>query len=191
MLMTGVVMNSPVAAKTTALSDLKDFNIDNVKSSDKGKAFDPNHWAYKTLRNVTNKYGVLIGRPGETFDGTKPISRNEAAIILVNLMGKVEDENIKVSDADKAKIEILQQELSGEIAHLSGRVAALENDVTQLKGTVSNIDQSNKKTLKTAFGEDFKLTGWIQAGYTAIPKKGSSDYSPNFGLPYGELAISG
>lgn len=190
-LLAGLAVNLPVYAKNTALNDIKDFSIDNVKSTDKGKAFDPNHWAYRTLKNVTDKYGVLIGKPGENFDGTKPISRNEAAIILVNLMGKVEDHNIKMSEADRAKVEILQQELGGEIAKLSGRVEAIEKSVTELKGSVSNIEESNKKTLKTAFGEDFKLTGGVQAGYTAIPKKGSSDYSPNFGLPYGEVTISG
>jgi hypothetical protein len=193
-LIAGLAVNLPAFAKTTSVSDLKDFSIENTKPSDKGKAFDTNHWAYRTLKNVTDKYGVLIGRPGENFDGTKPISRNEAAIILVNLMGKVEDRNIKMSEADKAKIEILQQELESDIAKLSGRVATLENSVTELKGTVATIQESNQKTLKTAFGEDFKITGGIQAVYTAMPKRGegaNTAYTPNFGLPYGELTVSG
>jgi len=178
-LLVGLSCNLPVEAKSVALNDLKDFSIDNVKQADKGKAFDSNHWAYRTLKNVTDKYGVLIGKPGENFDGTKAISRNEAAIILVNLMG------------DRAKIEILQQELGGEIAKLSGRVAAVETSVTELKGSVSNLEDASKKTWKSAFGEDFKITGGLQAGYTAMPVKGADGYSPNFGLPYSELAISG
>ncbi len=190
-LMVGLFCNLPALAKSVALNDLNDFTIDKVKPSDKGKAFDPNHWAYKTLKNVTDKYGVLIGRPGESFDGTRPISRNEAAIILVNLMGKVQEQNMKVNEGDKAKIEILQQELGGEIASLTGRVEAVEKSVAELKGSVSNIEESSKKTWKNAFGEDFKITGGLQAGYTAIPCKGADGYSPNFGLPYSEVAISG
>lgn len=190
-LMVGLFCNLPALAKSVALNDLNDFSIDKVKPSDKGKAFDPNHWAYKTLKNVTDKYGVLIGRPGESFDGTRPISRNEAAIILVNLMGKVQEQNMKVNEGDRAKIEILQQELNGEIASLTGRVEAVEKSVAELKGSVSNIEESSKKSWKNAFGEDFKITGGLQAGYTAIPKRGSSDYSPNFGLPYGEVTFSG
>jgi len=190
-LLVGVSFNLPVVAKSVALNDLNGFSIDSVKQTDKGKAFDPNHWAYKTLKNVTDKYGVLIGKPGESFDGTKPISRNEAAIILVNLMGKVEDQNMKVTEGDRAKIEILQQELGGEIAKLSGRVEAVEKSVADLQGSVSNIEESSKKTWKNAYGEDFKITGGLQAGYTAMPVKGEDGYSPNFGLPYSEVAISG
>lgn len=190
-LLVGLSCNLPVIAKSVPLSDLNNFSIDKVKSTDNGKAFDPNHWAYKTLKNVTDKYGVLIGKPGENFDGTKSISRNEAAIILVNLMGKVEDQNLKLSEGERAKIEILQQELVGEINRLSGRVDAVEKSVAELKGSVSNIEESSKKTWKNAFGEDFKITGGLQAGYTAIPVKGADGYSPNFGLPYSEVAISG
>jgi hypothetical protein len=190
-LLVGLSCNLPTAAKSVALNDLKDFSIDRVKPADNGKAFDPNHWAYKTLKNVTDKYGVLIGKPEENFDGTKPISRNEAAIILVNLMGKVEDQNTKLNEGDKAKIEILQQELSGEINKLSGRVEAVEKSVAELKGSVSNIEESSKKSWKNAYGEDFKITGGLQAGYTAMPVKGADGYSPNFGLPYSEVAISG
>jgi len=190
-LLVGVSCNMPVFAKSVALNDLNDFSIDRVKSSDKGKAFDSSHWAYRTLKNVTDKYGVLIGKPGENFDGTKSISRNEAAIILVNLMGKVEEQNMKVSEVDRAKIEILQQELSGEINRLSGRVEAIEKSVANLQGSVSNIEESSKKTWKNAYGEDFKITGGLQAGYTAMPVKGADGYSPNFGLPYSEMALSG
>lgn len=190
-ILVGLAINLPADAKSVALNDLKDYSIDNVKPSDKGKAFDSNHWAYRTLKNVTDKYGVLIGRPGENFDGTRPISRNEAAIILVNLMGKVEDQNIKLNDGEKAKIEILQQELSGEINRLSGRVDAVEKQVVELKGSVSNIEESSKKTWHNLYGEDFKITGGLQAAYTAMPSKGDDGYSPNFGLPYSEIAISG
>jgi len=190
-LLVSMAFNMPVSAKSVSLDDLKEYSIQNVKPSDKGKAFDSNHWAYKTLKNLTDKYGILVGRPGESFDGSKPLSRNEAAVILVNLVGQVEERNMKMSEADKAKIEIIQQELSGEIAKLSGRVAAVENDVAQLKGSVSNLEDSNKKTIHNMFGEDFKITGGLQAGYTAVPVKGEEGYSPNFGLPYSELAISG
>lgn len=190
-LLVGLSVNLPVCAKSVALNDLNDFSIDKAKYADKGKAFDPNHWAYRTLKNVTDKYGVLIGKPGENFDGNKPISRNEAAIILVNLMGKVEEQNLKLNEGDRAKIEILQQELGGEIAKLSGRVAAVENSVAELKGSVSNLEDANKHTWKNAYGEDFKITGALQAGYTAIPTKGVDGYTSNFGLPYSEVAISG
>jgi len=190
-LILGIGLSTQALAKSVALDDLQDFSIDNVKISDKGKAFDSNHWAYKTLKNVSYKYGILVGKPEEALDGNKPISRNEAAIILVSLMGKIEDKNIKMNEADKAKIEILQQELNGEINRLSGRVDAVEKSVSEVQGKVANLEDQSKGTWHTAFGQDFKLTGGLQAGYTAVPVKGEENYSPNFGLPYSEIGISG
>lgn len=190
-LLLSLSLNFTVNAENTSLDDLKEFSLRNVTASDKGKAFDSNHWAYKTLKNITDKYGILVGKPGESFDGMKPLSRNEAAVILVNLMGKVEEQNMKVTAADKARIEILQQELSGEMNRLSGRVAVLENDVADLKGSVSRIEASEKKSWTNAFGEDFMLTGGLQAAYTGAFNSGVDGYSPNFGLPYSEVTITG
>lgn len=190
-LLLGLSASSQMYAKSVALGELKNFSIENTKPSDNGKAFDPNHWAYRTLKNVTDKYGVLMGKPGEKFDGKQSISRNEAAIILVNLMGKIEEQNTKVNEADRAKIEILQQELGNEMNRLSGRVAMIEKDVAELKGSVSTLQASEKKALTTMFGEDFKLTGGLQAAYTGALSRGADGYSPNFGLPYSEVTITG
>jgi len=190
-LLTGLVLNLPVSAKNVSLSYLNDFSIEDVKSSDKGKAFDQNHWAYKTLKNVTAKYGVLIGRPEYKFNGSLPISRNEAALILVSLLGKIEEHNLRLAEADRAKIEILQEELGGEIKKLTGRVAEVEGKVASLQGSVERLEGESKKNFKTAFGENFKITGALQAGYTARTKRGADNYSPNFGIPYSEVAFSG
>ena len=190
-LLTGMTLSMPSIGKNVALGDLKEFSLSNVKPSDSNKIFDSNHWAYKTLKNITEKYGVLTGKPSDTFVENKPISRNEAAIILVNLMGKIQEQNLKIEEGDLARIEILQQELNSDIDRLSGRVALIEKDITELKGSVSRLEASGQKAWTNAFGEDFKITGGLQAAYTGAFQRGEDGYSPNFGLPYSEVSFSG
>lgn len=190
-LLVGITCMEPVWAESISLEDLKGFSVENVKPSDKGKAFDKSHWAYKTLQNISQKYGLLVGKPDEKFNGNTPVSRNEAAVILVNLIGKIEEQNLKLSEAEKAKIEILQQELNGEIQKLLGRVTNLELSVTELKGRVSNVEESGKKNWKFNYGENFKVTGGLQANYYANFQRGANPVPDNFSIPYGEITFSG
>ena len=118
-------ISAPVMAQTS-LKDIQDLPSAAYVPANPEKAFDQKHWAYKTLQDVTKKYGLLIGESSEKFDGNKPITRNEAAVIFVNLMGKIEQDNLTLSEAEKARLEILKSELNNEIQKLAGRVDKLE-----------------------------------------------------------------
>lgn len=174
---------SPVYAKTTALQDLQDLPgpARTITSQD---AFGPNHWAYKTLANVSRKYGLVIGQAGEKFDGNKPLTRNEAAVLLVNLAGKIQQDNVTLSDAEKAQMEILKEELSADVAKLAGRVDKLE-------ATVSKIQASDKKNVKFAYGDSYQVTTGIQTRYTGMMKQGSSATPDNFKLDLAEFGLQG
>jgi len=189
-----LVLNSPVLAKTISLNELQNSQA-NFKPAVNitAKEVNSGHWAYKSLENITGKYGLLVGDAGEKFDGSRPLTRNEAAVILVNLIGKVEQERININDAEKMQIDILKNELSEEITALTGRVAVLEDTVCKLQGTVSNIEKSNTKTLKYSFGEDFKINGGMQLRYNGIAQKGadSGTFSPNFSIPLSDIRFSG
>lgn len=190
-LMAAVVINVPVMAKTVTLADLQDLPKATSPVIDPAKAYSNNHWAYKTLENITKKYGLAMGDPKEKLDGTKPLTRKDAAIILVNLVGKIEQDKIDMSEAEKAQVAILKQELKAEINELVGRVATLETTVDTLKGSVSNLEESNSHNFKYDFGKDFKIGGDLQAQYIGKIKKGDQDYPTNFGIPYTEIFVTG
>ena len=187
-----VMSINPAFAAIVTVSELQDAPlVNNTNLSDPSKAFDKDHWAYKTLENVTKKYGLLVGKPEEKFDGTRPLSRNEAAILLISLVGKIEQNKDELNEAEKAQIDILRQELKGEMQSLTGRVENLESSVATLKGSVSRLEDADKKDWKFDFGEKFKINGAFQTRYTGITRKGADNYVPNFRIPLAEFTLSG
>jgi len=191
-LLLALSFNLPVCAKNVTLQELQqDVLPANVNMNDSNKSFTKDHWAYKTLENVTKKYGLLVGKPEEKFDGNKPLSRNEAAILLVSLVGKIEQDNYELTEAEKVQVDILRQELTSEINGLTGRMETLENSVESLKGTVSNLEEADKNAWQHSFGEKFKINGALQGKYTGNFERGSDNYASNFGIPYTELDFTG
>ena len=184
------MVSLPGYAKTITLQELQDLKYSNTQVS-AGKSFNNNHWAYKSLENITKKYGLLVGKPGEQFDGNKPLTRNEAAVILVNLTGRIEQDKVELTEAEKTQVDILRQELGGEIQTLAGRVATLEESVDTLKGSVANLEESDKNSWQHSFGENFKINGTFQARYSGVTRKGSTVYPSNFRIPLAEFALSG
>ncbi|MDD3014278.1 MAG: porin [Candidatus Gastranaerophilales bacterium] len=179
------------SAKVCTLQDIQDLPSAQKPAVDTSKSFSNDHWAYKTLENVSKKYGLMLGKPGDKFDGQAALTRNEAAVILVNLNGKIEQENLQLSDSEKAQIEILKQELQGETQKLVGRVDNLEGSVNALKGSVTNLQASDKKNLKYGFGQDMKIAGGMQTMFNGSIQRGDDNYAPNFSIPLIEVNVSG
>jgi phosphate-selective porin len=182
----------------TSLKDIQDTPVINVTKAEVDKAFDQNHWAYKRLENITKKYGLLMGKPGDAFDSKQPLSRGEAALLLVNLIGKIEKDSIKISDLEKDQLDILKEELTSEIQKMAGRVEELETSVNTLKGTVATIDNRVGKVEETAskawlhpYGENFKLSGDLSFLYNGNFKRGSDQHLRNFDIDGSSLNVSG
>lgn len=191
-ILTFLINTCPVFAKNISLNELESSQAKYIPAVNiTSKDFNNGHWAYRSLENITRKYGLLIGEVGEKFDGSRPLTRNEAAVILVNLIGKVEQDRVNLDESEKTQIGILKNELSEEITALTGRVAVLEDNVQKLQGTVSKIENADKKSIKYGFGEDFKLSGAFQFKYAGNIQKGADNYNPNFSVPYSEVRISG
>lgn len=187
-----VLSSQGVWAKATSVQEIQDMSAVNTQKNDSDKIINKDHWVYKTLEDITKKYGLLMGRPNDKFNDTGNLSRREAAFILVNLVGKIQQDNLQLNEAEKAQLNILKQELHGEIEQLTSRVAAVETSVDSLKGNVSKLEESDKKTWKLDYGENFKINGGLQAQYTgAISKKADDNYPTNFSLPYSEINFNG
>ena len=190
-LLLGTAFNLPAFAGSSTLQEIQDLPSGNATVADPAKAFDKDHWAYKSLKNISEKYGLLVGKPDEKFDGSKPLTRNEAAVILVNLTGKIEESNAALTESEKTQLDILRQELKSETQKLTGRVAALETSVDSLKGSVSKLEETDKKQWQYGFGEKFKINGIFQAKYAGNIRKGADNYPSNFSIPLSEFDFSG
>ncbi len=189
-LVAAVSLSTPTFAQTS-LQDIQDLPSAKIRKIDPSKGFDHSHWAYKTLQNVSKKYGLLIGKPGEKFDGQKALTRNEAAVMLVNLVGKIEEDNIRLNTAEKAQLDILRNELRAETQKLVGRVAAVETSVNSLKGRVTELEKEDEHAVRVGFGKNVELTGGLQFVYAGVMKNSDSTYSSNFSIPVTEFGIKG
>lgn len=187
-----LAFNTNVLAKSITLKELQNSQANYIPAVDvTSRDFDTNHWAYKSLESITEKYGLLIGDAGNKFDLSKALTRNEASVILVNLIGKIEQDKINLDESEKIQIGILKNELSQEINALTGRVATLEGSVDKLQGSVTKLETNDKNSLKYGYGENFKLGGAFQFKYAGNVQKGADNYSPNFSIPYSEFKITG
>jgi hypothetical protein len=183
-------------AKSISLSELQSSQANfkpavNITARD----FNSDHWAYKSLEGITRKYGLIVGNAGEKFDGSKPLTRNEAAVILVNLIGKVEQDRISLDASEKTQIDILKNELDQDIAALTGRVATLEKRTDALQASVTKVETNDSLNLKTTYGKNMKLSGAVQGRYNGIfaGRDGGDPTTsqPNFSIPYSDLMLTG
>ena len=176
----------PVNAQNIAMQDLQNSS---ATSSVKNKSND--FGAYKTLENLSEKYGLQLGKAGGKFDKNKPLSRNEAALLLVNLVGKIDQDKIELTDSEKAKLDVLKEELNQEIKELESKLAVVDSSVTALKGSVSQLQDSDKKSLKVDYGKDFKINGALQGQYSGLFGSNNGPDPTSFYLPIADLTVSG
>lgn len=112
--------------------------------ADEMRDLSSNHWSYKAIEALTEKYGVMSGYPDKTFRGSRNMTRYEMAAALYKVMTKVEEliatanrgQETNSSNAvstvtkeDLATISLLQKEFRDEIAQLRGKVDALSAKV--------------------------------------------------------------
>ena len=119
-----------------------------------------NHWAYKAIEALSEKYGVMTGYPDKTFKGAKNITRYEMAAALYKVMTKVEELIAKankmsvdstptnttstassINKEDLETLKLLQKEFRTELDDLSGKVEMLsqkleKNNKIKLGGEV-------------------------------------------------------
>ena len=175
-----VFATAPAVAGKTNFSELEKETL-KIATGDKN-AIDSDHWVYTNLKTISKKYGLLIDPSENKLNGNSPLTRNEAAVLLVNLTGKIEQDRVELTEAEKTRIEILKSELNKELTSLAGRIEKLETSVTNLEA---------KKTVGFAHAESLKLMGAIQAQYTGNFGKGLDRRASNFSIPVVDISLKG
>ncbi len=181
-----VFVGLPATSKTLTLQDLQDLpsSAPVVRSKD---VVNKHHWAYKRLVNISSKYGL------DVRNGKKALTRDEAAVLLVNLVGKIEQEKINLSESERAQVQILKEEFGQELTIMAERIANLQASVDSLKGSVSKMGKSDGKTLTHYYGKNFKIGGVLQARYDGNLQDGDHHgvTGKNFSVPLAEFRFKG
>jgi hypothetical protein len=112
----------------------------------------PDHWAYRAIRDLAERYGVMEGFPDRTFRGNKTVTRYELAAALTKVMQRM-DQVVKPGTAapaprpvaptaaavDKATVEKLKAEFKAELAGLETRVEKNETALKALQDSVAKL----------------------------------------------------
>jgi hypothetical protein len=118
----------------------------------------PDHWAYKAIQQLTERYGVMDGYPDATFRGTRTVTRYELAAALTRVMQKLATgaqaaqaspppaaaspgpaASPVLADEDRATVERLRLEFKQELGALDGRLKASEESLKGLQDKLGKM----------------------------------------------------
>jgi hypothetical protein len=131
-----------------------------------------NHWAYRAIRELMERYGIMEGFPDATFKGNQPVTRYELAAALVKVMARMEQIEIQkslgntpfkgstpaVSPADKAAVLKLQTEFKTELDALQTQLQKDEGSLTDIQTKLSKL-VSLDGDFQTIYADDFLDAG--------------------------------
>ena len=105
----------------------------------------PNHWAYKSIKELSQEYNILGGFPDGTFRGNRNITRYEAAAMIAQLVRKFDEvaaKSGKGGTVNKAALDKLRKEFKSELEDLQSEVKKLAKDQQDLQ---KDLDETQDK----------------------------------------------
>src|SRR2546428_5045100 len=118
------------------------------------------HWAFDAIAELAAK-GIIEGFPDGTFKGDRGVTRYEVAMIVARILARIEAIKIpapaaaapapRVTRADVQTIQRLVNEFRAELAALGVRVTAVEEELTALKQSTSNVKVTGNARIRYYF----------------------------------------
>ncbi|MDB5097969.1 MAG: cyanobacterial porin [Cyanobacteria bacterium RYN_339] len=115
----------------------------------------PDHWAYKAIQQLVEKYGVMEGFPDSTFRGTKTVSRYELAAALTKVMLRMDavaaarpagaptapaPKSVpQVTPQDTASVDKLKTEFKTELDAIAGRLDKDEASIKEIQDKLAKL----------------------------------------------------
>lgn len=131
----------------------------------------PNHWSYKAIQQLVDRYGVMGGFPDATFRGDKNLTRYELAAALLKVMQRIDAAAVgrapapvpgrppaaplSVSPTDQAALKALRTEFANELARMDEQLQKHDELLKTLEGKLKNV--SNVKvggSINTMFADE-------------------------------------
>ncbi|MEW5822110.1 MAG: S-layer homology domain-containing protein [Cyanobacteriota bacterium] len=123
------VVNTDLSKDKTAYNSIPG-NLESIYED-----INQSHWAYQAVKELSQKYNILVGLPDKNFHGDKTATRYELAQALAKLINTVEEKNIQLSAMEKAALNSLRKELEKEIMTLAARVEINTQNISNLEKT--------------------------------------------------------
>ena len=135
-----------------------------------------NHWAYKAIESLSDKYGVMTGYPDKTFKGSKYITRYEMAASLYKVMTKVEELIAKANKpgaSDTANAGSQSEVTKEDLETLSLLQKEFRDELSSLKGKVNMLTEKLERANKIKIGGKVELKYRDRIGVTDSTKLSS------------------
>jgi hypothetical protein len=128
------VTTDPVAEQSARMAQ----NQIGVSSVSQLTDVKPTDWAYSALQNLTDKYQCVSGYPDNTFRGRNTLTRFEFAAALSKCLDTFSaqiagGQGDRISKADLATIQKLQDDFAAELKNLTARVDSIEKKVNTIE----------------------------------------------------------
>ncbi|MCD6442394.1 MAG: S-layer homology domain-containing protein [Thermotogae bacterium] len=139
------------------------------------KDVPPNHWAYDAVKILTEA-GVLSGMPDGTFQGNKPLTRYQAAVMLKRLLDYI-SKNMKaggVSTDELGRILAELEALKASLTSLSDFTKTNRDEISNLKIELENLRATQGtgapglKELEQNFGRLELKVGRLETTYSRL-----------------------
>ena len=119
------------------------------------------HWAYRAIEQLVERYGVMEGFPDMTFRGTKTVTRYELAAALTRVMQKMDAIGTgqpaaaptPVPAADRATVDRLRGEFKKELDDLDARMKKGEDGLKELQDKLGKM-VTVKGSVTTQLGDE-------------------------------------
>jgi hypothetical protein len=125
------------------------------------------HWAYEDLVYLADR-GIVTGLPGGTFNGTDPLTRYDAAVLVARAVKYLEKGTTTTSggvaqkdfDALTARVAALEKGGTGTAggALLDTRLTQTEKDVATLRTQVQTLSSSDTTQLASRVNATFIMS---------------------------------
>jgi hypothetical protein len=133
-----------------------------------------NHWAYKSLKKLADKYDFKLGYPDGTFRGNKTLSRYEVASLLVQLLEKLDKS--KLNTEEVLEINKIEGDYSNDIEkvknNLAMKIQGMEDQLDMLDSSTGKNTADMEAFMKSM---PFTIFGDIWMRYSILTKDFSKD----------------
>jgi hypothetical protein len=135
-------------------------SISQINNVNQLRDVSPTDWAYQALKNLTERYGCIVGYPNQTYRGNQALSRYEFAAGLNACLNQIErlvGQSETMSREELNTILRLMQEFQEELAILKGRTDGIQARIGELE--LTQFSTTTKLVGEVIFGLGSVLAG--------------------------------
>ena len=141
----------------------REESINQITNVDRLKDVSPTDWSYEALRSLSERYGCTSGLPDGTFEGDRPITRNEFAAGLNSCFQQIERSIDSSKQSSLMSIFLGQTKIfteeDGSITTITAEGNEFETDFATVGGKTDELESRTIELENNQFSPTSKLKG--------------------------------